>query len=369
MDNNQFIPRDKFEFNYLISNTKLRRLGYLKILLSMFKQSEDYPVASFNQKFEITAVRYEQDLMNYKNQKGIIKKTKNGISASPYVDLALSLNLIVKNSFYYQLGKCGKVFNILKARIDEKMGNPFELSLFDTIFFLELLLRKDFWFLSIILEQTYKNHSIKYTILKKEFKHILLESINDVKHHYYQLDADNTFNFDIETKITQWDNNNSYFEHILMPRINWLYDMNFIELTQDLSFNLSPSGISLFHNLQLWNERARHKIISAEEFVQCDFLKIINEVFGLRKKRFIFAEIYDLLNMYLEECFLMFKTMAPNRTTFSMFALFAKEMLFFKHSIVIDEIDIKMIYESEFNSKYIFKYQEQYQDGYFQKIK
>ena len=76
------IPKDDFDFKYLVSNTKLRRLGYLKILLSMFADNAEFPISSFNKKFEIFAIKFEPYLLQHKNSKGIIKETKNGISLS-----------------------------------------------------------------------------------------------------------------------------------------------------------------------------------------------------------------------------------------------------------------------------------------------
>ncbi|MDD6000594.1 MAG: hypothetical protein PUC50_00195 [Bacteroidales bacterium] len=329
----------------------------------MFEEEQEYPVTRFNSKYEIFASNFEKSLLEYKNPKGLIKITKTGISASPYVELALGLELIVKNAFSYQLGKNGKVYNVLKHQIDCKVeqNNPFVLSTFDTVFFLEILLTKDYWFIFNILEKAVLIPNVSYTFLKGIFKQILLDEFKDLRRKY-------CVNKDIGDKIDRWSENDTYMEHILMPRLNWLYDMNLILLKKDLSFTPTDYGISLFESLSKWNYYAGHIITSAEEYVKKYYLQSINKVFDFNKKVFNFANDSDILNMYLDECFDLFKTLAPNRTTFSLFAKFSKMMLFFKHSIVIDEDEIKALFESELNTQYIFRYQKQYKDGYLQKI-
>ena len=217
------------------------------------------------------------------------------------------------------------------------------------------------------MEQAMVTPQIKYTNLKKIFKNILLNSINEIKYKYSS-DVSNKNILLIVNRLNSWSEKDSYMEHILMPRLNWLFDMNFIELKDDLSFVLTPNGILLLQCLNEWNAKAQHKIITARNYVNNYYLKIINDIFDFQKKLFNFASDNEFLEMYINKSFDLFKTLAPNRTTFSLAANYAKMMLFFKHSIVADENDICYYFQSKYNTKYIFKYQEQYKDGYIQKI-
>ena len=360
MEGKFFKYHDDFDFRYLTSNSKLRRLGYLKVLLSMFEEAEGFAIVNFNKRFENVAVEYEPHLLKHKNTKGIIKNTKNGTSAAPYVELALKLELIIRNAFSYQLGKKGIVYLALKKELGIDNNSPFDFSEWETAFFLELILKDDYWFIYNILEWANNFPDMQYQTLKKSFKQILL---NDIIQTEAILD---TKFVDTTMRINNWSDKNSYIEHILMPRLNWLYDFDIITLDKNLSFSLTNYGKVLYRCLCNWNELAQHKIISAEWYVKRFFMKIFNEVYHHNKKVFTFAE-EGILDMYLKKSFELFRTMAPNRTTFSLFANFAKTMMYFKHSIVIDENDIKEFYESNLNTKYIFKYQEQYKDGYLQK--
>lgn len=360
--------KDTFEIKILSSNTKIRRLGYLKILLKMLKEQSKVPVSKINNKFEKYCQDYNQYLKLHKNRKGNVIVTKTGNSANPYIELAVNLGLIHKAAGVYEVGKIGKVYNILKDKIDEQDMNPFAFSKFDITFFLELLLKEDYWFLYAILEQAAINPSIAYKNLKKEFKQILLEQIGQ-----FIDEAQNTNHSKqvlplkiIERRINDWKKPEVYMEHVLMPRLNWLYDMELIDLKNDLSFQLTETGTKLLYNLATWNDIALHKIVSPLAYVDNYFMKMINFVFDAQKQRFT-KEIDAEFEKCLNDSFLLFKTLAPNRVTFSLFAYYTKQILFWNNIGVVDTENIKKVFERKQIPNYIYKYQEHYKDGYIQK--
>jgi len=361
--------KDTFEVKILNSNTKTRRLGYLKILLKMFQEQSKIPLSKINNKFEKYCQDYNQFLERHKNKKGNVIVTKTGNSANPYIELAVNLGLIHKAAGIYQIGKTGKVYNILKERIDNKTDNPFVFSKFDTAFFLELLLKEDYWLLYAILEQTAITPNIAYKYLKTDFKQILLTQIRQFIDEAQNYDSKKVLPLKIiERRINDWKKPEVYMEHVLMPRLNWLYDMEFIELKNDLSFSLTESGERLLYNLSAWSDIALHKIVSPLAYIDNYFMKIINFVFDLKKQEY--AKHNSIaFNKCLEDSFLLFKTLAPNRITFSLFVSYTKQMLFWNSSEIIDTEDIRKYFESRQISDYIFKYQEHYKDGYIQIIK
>ncbi|MDR1182298.1 MAG: hypothetical protein LBL13_10025 [Bacteroidales bacterium] len=360
--------KDTFEVKILNHNTKIRRLGYLKILLKMLKEQSKVPVSKINTKFEKYCQDYNQYLELHKNKKGNVIVTRTGNSANPYIELAVSLGLIHNAAGAYEVGKIGKVYNILKDKIDEQNMNPFIFSKFDITFFLELLLKKDYWFLYAILEQAAINPSIAYKKLKKGFKQILLEQIGqfideaqNANHSKQVLPLKIT-----ERRINDWKKPEVYMEHVLMPRLNWLYDMELIDLKNDLSFQLTETGTKLLYNLAVWNDIALHRIVSPHAYIDNYFMKIINFVFDTQKQRCT-KEIDAEFEKCLNDSFLLFKTLAPNRVTFSLFAYYTKQMLFWNNIGIVDTENIKKVFERKQISNYIYKYQEHYKDGYIQK--
>ena len=361
--------KDNFEIRILNSNTKIRRLGHLKILLKMIKEQSKVPISKMNKKFEVYCQDYEQFLKQHKNQKGDVRVTKTGNSANPYIELAVSLGLIRKSAGAYEVGKVGKVYNILKEKIEKTDVNSFTLSKLDTTFFLELLLKEDYWFLYAILEQAAINPNIAYKNLKKDFKQILLGQIKEFIDEAQMDNSKEVLHLKmIERRISEWKRPEVYMEHVLMPRLNWLYDMDFIELKNDLSFQLTEMGKRLLFNLATWNDIALHKIVSPIAYIDNYFMKMIDFVFEMQNRRYTKQADDDFLRC-LEDSFVLFKTLAPNRITFSLFTNYTKQMLFWNHSVIVDTEDVKRAFELKRVSNYIYKYQEQYKDGYVQKIK
>ena len=62
-------PIDNHDIRILPSNTKVRRLGYLKLLLSMFSDVDKIPISIIYSKFETLCVQYKEYLQNYKNNR------------------------------------------------------------------------------------------------------------------------------------------------------------------------------------------------------------------------------------------------------------------------------------------------------------
>jgi len=359
--------KDSFELKTLSSNTKNRRLGYLKILLKMLNEQTKIPVSKMNAKFEKYCQDYNSYLEVHKNQKGNVIVTKTGNSANPYIELAISLGLIHKAAGIYQVGKIGKVYNILKDKIEEQNDNPFVFSKFDTTFFLELLLKEDYWFLYAIMEQAAITPNIAYKNLKKEFKQILLTQIGQFIDDAQKNNSKKVLPLKIiERRINDWKKPEVYMEHVLMPRLNWLYDMELIELKNDLSFNLTESGKKLLYNLAIWNDIALHKLVSPVAYIDSYFMKMIDYVFDLKKQKYTKDADNNFIKC-LEDSFTLFKTLAPNRITFSLFASYTKQILFWNNSVIVDTENIKKAFDLKKVSNYIFKYQEHYKDGYIQK--
>lgn len=361
-------PKDSYEIKVLSSNTKARRLGYLKIILDMFKSYPKISITHINAKFEEFAGKYRDFLLCYKNNKGEVVRTKTGNSAKPYIELAEQLGLIHKIVGYYTLGKDGKVYNEIRKHLSLNDQNPFILNDFDVVFFIELLLKEDYLYLYTIITLTHKIDNISYKFMQLNFQAALLEQcelyIEDAKSHQ-SFDKIQSIKNRIH-RIQNWKKPDVYMEHILMPRLNWLYDMEFICLNEDLSFYLTRKGRYLCYNLSLWNDINFKKVVSPIWFLDNFFMQIMDTILGLRGNKFTVVD-YPTIKKYIDNSFLLFKTLAPNRVTFSQMSKFVRNMLYFKDNKLIESEDIKSIFGELDFFEYIYKYQKQYEDGYVQK--
>lgn len=360
--------KDNYELKYISTNTKTRRIGYLKILLSMFEHQFQIPASRLNRKFELFCQNFEQSRLQYKNTKGNVVVTKNGGSAAPYIELALKLGLIHKGGGMYMLGKTGKAYNAISSQYNHNSDNPFELNILDVLFWSELILREDFWFVYCLLEQAAINTSISYSALKKIFKEILIQQIdNYIDEASYSQSANILKLKSYRRQISNWEKPEVYMEHIIMPRLNWLFDLDYISLKSDLSYSLTPKGYRLLFNISSWSDIELHKVCSPSAFLDTYYLKMMNDVLGSHCESWN-KSYFDIFQDYLTQGFEKFRTLAPNRITYSIFVSYLKYNMFIENGIAIDEEDVRNIFESNIFSSYTMKYQSQYKDGYIQKV-
>ena len=358
---------DDYDIHILPSNTKCRRLGYLKLMLQMLDERPKLPVISFCITFEKYVQSYAHHLLSYNNKKGIVVETKTGNSAKPYIELAESLGLIHKAATNYELGKMGKVYLTLKKAINIINDNPFLLSDFDRAFFLEQILKNDYLYTYIIMEQFCKESSSSYKVLKQTFQKQLLRRISALLNQERVVDSSKLLKLKvIERRVKAWDKPMTYLEHILMPRINWLYDLGLIEYINNNNMSFTNKGFSCFLNLSVWNDLEMKFVVNPANYISLYYIKIIDYINYLDGKQYT-SEMEATLIGYLNQCFDLFKTIAPNRTTFSLSANFCKYMLYWKKRVILDNSDIISLLNYQLNKYFIYKYQAQYKDGYIQK--
>jgi hypothetical protein len=363
--NDKQIYKDSLNINILPSNTKTRRLGYLKALLMMLQEQPHISSSTICKSFEQYCQQFKGHLVDYKNNKGEIIITKTGASAKPYIELAEHIGIIHQTRENCRIGKLGKVFCVMSSAQDAPK-NIFELSRLDKAFFLEALLRNDYVYISVLIEQIFINPNVQFNVLKKIYQVELLRYIDNCLKELSGHSSMKILTLKIiRRRISEWKTSASYLEHVIMPRLHWLYDLDIIDITKS-SFRLTETGEKLYYHLSTWNDIMKHKVINSENFCDCHYMHIVNAIWcdGIYQKWE--KSIFD---KYLNDCFSLFKTLAPNRVTFSLMTYYTKYMLYFCEKQVIDTTVIKNIFSGPDNIGYIYKYQDQYKDGYIQKIR
>lgn len=356
---------DSLELKILSINTKVRRLGYLKLLVSFFEKRNLCPISKFQRVFEHYCGSFDHLLDQRSESKGIIVETKTGYSAKPYIELGVSLGIIRKDALSYRLGKIGKTYAILKNIIDGNGQNVFDLTDFDVFFFLERLLSTDFWYLSVILKYIFEKRTVLIKDMRSDFKELLLKDIIYLINSASEQNPSKVLPLKIiERRIMSWAKPEVYMEHVVTPRINWLLDLGLLELTTNQCFKLTLYGEQLFYNIQLWNDVRKNRIISPADFINAYFCKIMNIILGRKNCQLSESSIIEY---YLKSGFSLFETLAPNRINFSQFALYLKSLLFFKNNKLLDVTDLINLFENNKLDRYLCKLQSQYNDGYIQK--
>lgn len=367
----------KKEVSIVNTNTKTRRLGYLVLLANFFQTFQKVPSNKINKRFEEYSIDSEQGILSYLNTKGIIRLTKTGISAQPYITLANELEWISKIHRVHVPGKLMKVYQVLKIQLDEKEDNPFFLSNFDSLFFLEVLLRNDFFYLSSILELLFiSSEGCSYRYLRDNFQNHLVNRLND-NINEIQFDKSSSKIVrnlkKIKDRIANWENPEKYMEHVLMPRLNWLFDLKlveFIRVEKNQFFKLTYYGDKLFKHLCFWMDTNFSFIINPNEFLKRFYVHVFDSVYfdGVGINDSSEEVIRNKINEYIHESFNFFKTLAPNRVTASQAIVFTKYKLYCRDHIRVGQKFIESHLIENSQSIFVYKFQEQYNDGYIQKI-
>lgn len=370
LKNNEPI-RDDGKLIILTTNTKTRRLGYLKSLTWFMANKKRYAKSRINNQFEDFAVSFDNQLMLSKNNKGKIDKTKSGNSARPYIKLAEDLGLLLQVNNVYVSGKSLKVFQVLQTELfDERSKNIFEIGQLDKFFFLELIICKDYLYTFLILELIYVQKSTHYSVLKTLFQDLLIERLNEY--------LDQTKNVKprqfkhikkVLDRVKRWEEPGVYLEHILMPRLNWLYDLDLVSLTDQLNVKLNASGKRLFEQFCYWNDINAKRAINPTEFVKRYAIHAFHTAYENPEveNHLEIEKIRDSINQEIYSSFNYFRTLAPNRITASQAISYVKYKLYFSRGLKISHRFIENHLNEYAKDLFIYKYQKQYSDGYIQK--
>jgi hypothetical protein len=359
---------DSGKINILITNTKTRRLGYFSIMANYFIQYEKFSEAIFNKKFEAYAQEHSDHLHSFSNTKGEIKLTKTGNSAGHYTKLAKELGFVNHINRVLSPGKNYKVYLVLKEYYSGN-ENIFKLSLLDKIFFLETLLSRDYLYLSWLIELIFIEDTTNYRSLNSSFQSFLIQRITEL------LNANKT-KYDtklrrelakIKERITKWEKPSTYLEHVIMPRINWLYDLELLEVDNKLNIKLTENGKRLFHNICFITDLKTDRFINFEIAIKAFYIHFFNDVYFCDNKNdfeanFVIKKIEDCII----ESFDHFKTLAPNRVTASQAILYVKYKLYLTDRIKVEDTYIVKLLETNTFPNFIFKFQKKYGDGYIQ---
>ncbi len=354
----------------LNTNTKVRRLGYLKIFFELLSQKQKLPESFVNKKFEAYATTFNSYLEDIENNKGLIQSL-NGKSAQPYYELIRELGLVVSVNRVIVPSKSLRVYIELRKAFSSENLNPFILDDLDKLFFLEILLKEDYLYFSLILESIYIKRFEDTKSLIENFQSLLLERLNS-QLVFEEFIKNNNGLAEIKTikkRVEAWKAPKVYLEHVIMPRLNWMADLGLIALSESNSVSITPFGDSFFNEMASWIDVNCEPVEDSELFLKKYFPHALS--YASRhfywEKRMTLDDIIPLVKLYIDKSFDCFKTLAPNRVTSSQAILYTKYCMYLNHKFSISNNSILSILEKNLKDQYIYKFQPQYEDGYIQK--
>jgi len=339
-------------FNTINTQTKVRRVAYIKMIINMLSKSSYYPVSLFNKKVELEAQRYNYELLKYTNIRGIIEVTKTGNSSKPYIETTLALKLLFFQNNMYKLSKYGKLFNILDNELDMKTDNYFQLSVYQKSFILYFILEEDGLYLKLLIDLIFHKKQTTIKELKEIFQNYLIEQLQLSLH---TPNISNKIKNEIVFKISRiqnWENPKRYLEHIIEPRVNWLLDLDILDKDAFIKNRLilSKKGLVLENKLNLpFN-------------IFTDFFTLISQMYQTEATS-KYENNFKLIDNYIYKSFILFKTIAPNRVTASQAILYTCYMMLFKEKKVVNFSTIQDYLTSKENTKFIYDWYKTEQDG------
>jgi hypothetical protein len=364
----QCTVKNIFTEQFLNTNTKVRRLGYLKLFFKFINEKKKIPESLINKKFESYTLPFSSELDNLTNKRGLIQNL-DGQSAEPYITLLKEMDLITTINRVIVPTKWLKTFLVIRDNFVTNSETVFYLDELDKLFFLEVILKKDFLYSSIILEFLFIREKITTQDLIKKFQSLLLNKLKKLaEQSTYKNEKAISKIRDIDKRVSSWKKAEVYLEHIIMPRINWLTDLGLLTFTEN-NIEVTNSLKRLVIELNSWIDIRGEYVADSSDFLMKYYPHIYAKTnsgnYGHYPDE---VTIINLCDEYIYNSFSLFKTLAPNRVTSSQAFTFAKYCIYLKNGISVSESFISRIVEEKLSHKYIYKYQSRYGDGYIQKI-
>lgn len=383
--------------SYLRLHTKVRRLGYLKLLVEQYLKTDFLPINTANQYFEKIAgdLSIQKKLKDYdfffrKDANGIIENISTGASAQPYIELAENLSIIAKNNYSYIVTKYGKVYKVILEKYkkepnkfkffeekrnlqtlgffssDDESKNVFILNFLDKIFFLKQILVKDLLFIKsiLILINDQKNYhkidkSVKHLSLKEGLHGEILKQLDQ----YLKISVDINIRKKIQNLIVKFSRKQlkiRSYEDIIEPRVNWLLDLDLIDniLHKQGILKLSRSGLILLNAI-----KEEYDISS---YIESNYIKVFSQTYQLNCKDDL--GLNKKIEKYLNYSFINFKTLSPNRISASQSFTYISWMCLLRDGIVAEYKDIKDYIFTNDGKGYTIDWYPSENDGSLKKI-
>lgn len=362
------LPKNNFSPQFLNTNTKVRRLGYLKLFFRLINEKKKIPESFINKKFEEFSLQFSTQLNDLSNNKGVIQDLK-GKSAEPYISLLKEMDLITTVNRVVVPTKWLKTYLAIRQTFKADSLQVFVLDRTDKIFFLEVILKKDFLYSVIILEFLFVKETCTSKEIISNFQKLLLARVRNLLNKETYRDQKASLELrEIEKRIAAWKKAEVYLEHIIMPRINWFADLDLVTLREN-KITMNENCKRLMVELNSWVDIEAENVADSSDFLRRFYphiyAKSYFENYGDYPKEEV---IQGLVDEYINQSFTLFKTIAPNRVTSSQAFTFTKYCIYIRNGFSVSESYLTRILEEKFSHKYIYKFQSRYGDGYIQKI-
>lgn len=322
------------------TNTQTRRLGYVTAICRAL-DSNYVPLPDLQRRVERWADQNNEKLKSYVSARGEMRRSTRSLAFKRYLKLTQDLQLIADVSGYLRLTKTGRVLVILDRSVDVSEVNPFRIRGEVSLLLLYQLLLLDADYLLPILDLTTAYHRQSELLENAQQR---LRRRFDLLQRYAHSPISRSEMVDRARAIAQWTKPVKYSEHLLLPRLHWLLDLELVNwkaFQTEREFRLSD-----------WGDRLLQSTLKVEGEPLVDRRWCQNTLF------FAWAKALDspvtswsqvpeveqktLIQHQVEAGFQMFRTMQYPRISAYQLILFVVLHLLFTYRIVAGFEDIKL---------------------------
>lgn len=280
----------------------------------------------------------EKESNVYRERNG--KLTENGkptTSFKHYLTLTKELGLSQRANNIYRITRTGKILYLL---LIDKNPFQFELSSYEKLFYLITLFQYDADGILVLLKIILENERIlsqkqiqEMFVDKLKERLLLKQKSSDLKTKHLLLEKHKKIEF-------TWKKPEKYAEHIIAPRIDWLADLDILNIERSGGSNLykvSSYGEEAYSNLPNLLDN-RTKDIN-EEWIRTSLMKCLTNNYSNRiywdeiAKDQKVASIDELLELASKE----FGSVGSKRISFHTSFIYIAILLFVKSRIVIEK--------------------------------
>lgn len=208
------------------TNTRTRRLAYLTTITSILHDNsvrENYLLTRLMQ----WSQEHKNNLKDYWVQTGEITSARS--AGVRYLDLAMKANLVSSIAGAYRTSRVGLVLPTLVTHYHRR-SNPFFLSTTESLFYAYWILGKDADILLTVLERIASEPNITLAQLQKCFKDDFLRRLEQ-KQVTCRDEVLRKWLRERRIAISNdWTNAERYAEHLVPPRLEWLLDLELLEV-------------------------------------------------------------------------------------------------------------------------------------------
>ena len=213
-------------------NTQARRLGCLIYLIGLVSQGRK--IESLLLSLSATEVGLlKRNINNNGFTSGHLTTTAS--SVRHYVDAALGFNLLVQQGAVFELTVRGR---FLLDAIKPDVAQPYPMAMEANVFFLHTILGFDYFGMAAILRSLLKGTN-KMSEIQREHQPVLLRLLEDVSRTSSNPRLRRSVT-DRLISIRSWKKPESYCEHLVAAKLNWLADLGILKSPPS-----STSSISL----------------------------------------------------------------------------------------------------------------------------